>query len=196
MIQFFKNIFARRKGRFQALALPQPGPIALRAARDAEDPKVLDVREVGNNSGKWVEIYLKAVNLLRGNPWCQAFVVYRLVTAAHFLGKTVPASFPRSGSTVVVSGWFKKNGLWISRQSVVNGKAGIKPGDIAYFFFASKGRIAHTGLVVDVESNGFWSIEGNTGPGPGVEREGQGVYKKFRTWSNLGLLGGFGRFPY
>lgn len=195
MIAFFKRIFSRWFG-VKALSLPQSGPIARRAAKDAQDPNVLDVREEGNNAGKSVALYLKAVGLGTGNPWCMAFVIYRLVKAAHALGKSIPASFPRSGSTVVVSNWFKQNSLWISRAAVTSGKAGPEVGDLVFFFFASKGRIAHVGIVVDVEANGVWTVEGNTASGAGVEREGQGVYKKFRPWSSLGLWGGFGRFPY
>ncbi|MES2875810.1 MAG: hypothetical protein V4708_18950 [Bacteroidota bacterium] len=36
----------------------------------------IGVREKGNNSGKEVEEYLKYVKLVKGNPWCAAFVCW------------------------------------------------------------------------------------------------------------------------
>ena len=71
--------------------------------------------------------------------------------------------------------------------------------DIVFYFFAGKGRIAHTGIVVDANSNNdFKTVEGNTSSGlrDVVDRDGQGVYMKQRSLGALGLFGGVVRLPY
>ena len=71
--------------------------------------------------------------------------------------------------------------------------------DIVFYFFATKGRIAHTGIVVEADSNyDFKTVEGNTSSGlkDVVDRDGQGVYMKQRSISSLGLFGGVVRLPY
>ena len=75
----------------------------------------------------------------------------------------------------------------------------MQEGDIVFYFFAAKGRIAHTGIVVDANSNNdFKTVEGNTSSGlrDVVDRDGQGVYMKQRSISSLGLFGGVVRLPY
>lgn len=180
-----------------AFGLPNPGPIALRAIEDAGGKDVLSVRETGgNNAGKFVETYLKAVGLSRGEPWCQAFVMFRLIKAATELGTKIPADMPRSGYTPTVANWGKKKGWWISRAQAQTKTVSPMRGDLVYFYKASKGRIGHVGIVDSVLPNGVWTIEGNTGGGADVNADGDGVFKKFRTWDSLGLYGGFVRLPF
>lgn len=184
-----------KKGGVAAFGLPNPGPIALQAIKDAGRSDVLSVREVGgNNRGKFVETYLKIVGLGRGEPWCQAFVIFRLVKAASTLGLKLPADIPKSGYTPTVANWGKKRGWWISRAQAQTGVVLPMRGDLVYFYKANLRRIGHVGIVDSVTSKGVWTIEGNTGPDGG--RDGDGVYKKFRTWSELGLYGGFVRLPF
>lgn len=172
------------------------GPIGLQAALDAQGGDVLSVREKsGRNDGVYVEIYLKAVGLDKGNPWCQAFTIFRLIKASKKLNLSIPPSLPMSGYTPTVANWFKKNKLWIPVQVGYKNHTMIQPGDHVWFYFSSKKRVAHTGIVVKVEKTGVWVVEGNTGPDKGrtVERDGQGVFLKFRTWGSIGTKGGFGR---
>jgi len=194
-LAYIKRLAARHG--VVALGLPNPGPIAQRAIKDAGGSDVLSVREEGgNNRGKYVEAYLKAVGLSRGEPWCQAFVLFRLIKAASELGLSVPADMPKSGYTPTVSNWGKKKGWWISRAQAQTGAVSPMRGDLVYFYKAAAGRIAHVGIVDSVTSKGVWTIEGNTGPGIGVKSDGDGVYKKFRTWDSLGIKGGFVRIPF
>jgi len=181
-----------------AFGLPNPGPVAIKAVDDANTKAVLSVREEGRNAGRYVLTYLKSVFLGAGNPWCQAFVCYRLIKAAHTLGTVLPKDFPKTGSTVVMSNWGKKKGWWISRADVELKRAAPMKGDLAFFYKPSLGRIGHVGLVLEVTDQGVWTVEGNTGPsaGNGVNRDGDGVYKKFRPWNALGLKGGFVRLPF
>jgi len=198
--QFFWKLLSTNKfNDFSSLAVKTPGPISKKAAKDACAKEVLSVRETGSNAGTFVERYLSAVGLGPGNPWCMAFIVLRLIKAAHSLSLTIPNEMPRTGSTVVFSNWGKKKTWWIKRADLELGREKIQEGDIVFYFFASKGRIAHTGICVDVNSNNdFITVEGNTSSGMRdvVDRDGQGVYMKKRTLGSLGLFGGVVRLPY
>jgi hypothetical protein len=197
---FFWKILSTHKfndvGIFTAT---RPGPISRRAAQDAKAKEVLSVREDGSNRGTFVEVYLKAVGLAPGNPWCMAFIVLRLIKAAAALKIAFPKDVPKTGSTVLFSDYGKKKGFWIRRADLELGRASLQPGDIVFYFFPSKGRIAHTGIVVDLADNkNFFTVEGNTSGGinDSVDRDGQGVYMKLRTLSSLGLWGGAVRLPF
>ena len=198
--QFFWKLLSTNKfNDFSSLAVDTPGPISKKAAQDACAKEVLSVREDGANAGTFVERYLAAVGLGAGNPWCMAFVVLRLVKAAHSLSMILPQEMPRTGSTVLFSDWGKKKSWWIRRADLELGREKIQEGDIVFYFFASKGRIAHTGIVVDADSNNdFKTVEGNTSSGlrDVVDRDGQGVYMKQRSLNSLGVFGGVVRLPY
>ena len=198
--QFFWKLLSTDKfNDFSSLAVKNPGPISKKAAEDACAKEVLSVREDGSNAGTFVERYLAAVGLGPGNPWCMAFIVLRLIKAAHSLSAILPAEMPRTGSTVLFSDWGKKKSWWIRRADLELGRERIQEGDIVFYFFAGKGRIAHTGIVVDANSNNdFKTVEGNTSSGlkDVVDRDGQGVYMKQRSLSALGLFGGVVRLPY
>lgn len=184
--------------------LPLPGPIALRAATDAEAN--VGVQESGGeNRGKAVETYLRAVGLPAGNPWCAAFVRYRLEAAAAALKSALPSSLPDSGWCPSYYEWARVHGYWIPVGPIVTAisdgrQAPQMPrrGDLCCFWFAAKGRHAHIGIVTVVEARGVRTVEGNTGPdfGTEVEREGDGVFAKLRRWSALGVRGGFVRLPF
>ncbi len=194
---FWKILSTDKFNDFSAMAASRPGEISVKAARDATAKEVLSVREDGSNRGTFVEVYLKAVGLGPGNPWCMAFIVLRLIKAAHSLSKIIPNEMPRTGSTVVFSNWGKKKSFFIKRADLELGRATPMEGDIVFYFFPLKGRIAHTGIVVKGGKN-FETVEGNTSGGIRdlVDREGQGVYRKERDFKSLGLLGGIVRLPY
>lgn len=72
----------------------------------------------------------------------------------------------------------------------------IQRGDLVLFYFAAKGRVAHIGIVMRSHSSGVVTVEANTSPGPGVDRDGDGIYRRTRSWSELGSRGGFVRVPW
>ena len=196
---FWKILSTHKFNDVGIFAATRPGPISRRAAQDAKAREVLSVREDGSNRGTFVEVYLKAVGLAPGNPWCMAFIVLRLIKAAAALGSVFPREVAKTGSTVLFSDYGKKKGFWIRRADLELGRASLQPGDIVFYFFPSKGRIAHTGIVVDLADNkNFFTVEGNTSGGinDDVDRDGQGVYMKLRTLSSLGLWGGAVRLPF
>ncbi len=176
-------------------------PIAVGAAADAIAN--VGVQEVGNNAGKAVETYLASCvpPLGAGAPWCAAFVRYRMKAAATKLGVAYDNTFPRSGYTPDWANWARKNNRWISASECSDGLIGEKPvseiilpGDLALFYFQQLGRIGHIGIIISASSKGLVTVEGNTSPEPEdadeVERDGDGVYRKRRSWSELGKFGG------
>jgi hypothetical protein len=170
------------------ITLPAPGPIAIKAVKDAGSKEVLSVREVGgSNRGKFVEIYLKAVGLKKGEPWCQAFVIFRLMKAAEELNLNIPQNFPKSGYTPLLANWIKKQNLWISINDAKLKNVNLESGDLVFFYNHAKMRIAHVGMVEKVLPDGVITIEGNTS---------DGVRRLFRSWKSIGLYGGFARLPF
>lgn len=153
--------------------------------------------EVGDNRGKAVETYQASCKppIPPGSPWCAAFVRFRQKDAATELNTTYDATFPRSGYTPDWSNWGKANGKWVSVSAAKEDSTLVRVGDCALFYFSQLGRIGHIGIVVEVHDWGVWTVEGNTSPEPSdetcVERDGDGVFKKKRNWSELGQFGGF-----
>ena len=174
--------------------------IAMMAAERALDN--IGVQETGNNRGKYIRKYqlICSPPAPEGSPWCAAFMVYRYVTAASELGEDIPDSFPRSAWCPDFARWAKKEGLYIPQVSAREDTSLVREGDIALFYFKALGRIAHCGIVTEVLPLGVWTVEGNTSPEPEdvdlVERDGDGVYRKFRNWSELGKYGGFVRIDF
>jgi len=176
--------------------LPNPGAIARNAALRAEEN--VGVREVGHNGGVFVDTYLASVGLEgSGEPWCMAFVYYRLWDAAGRPADfSLPMGFPRTGSTVVAVRWAREHGLWIPVALAQSGVEPVQRGDLCFFWFAALRRIGHVGIVIAAGAEGVETVEGNTSPGAGVRREGDGVYRRRRLWHTLGWRGGFARIPF
>lgn len=179
------------------------GKIAIKAASVAEgfaDAKITE--EGGENRGVQVEKFLRGVGLGAGNPWCAAFVRYCEGKAEAFLkvagDKTVdiPDSFPVSGYVPDFENWGRKNGGWITIDQAREGLITPQPGDLALFYFAAKGRTAHIGIVTGTWEGGVLTVEGNTSGGPGVNRDGDSVFRRRRKWTELGTRGGFVRVPF
>jgi hypothetical protein len=171
-----------------------PSPISLLAAKEAL-ANVGVVESGGPNRGTYVEIYQRAAGIKPGDPWCAAYCFFRHEEAARKLELDNP--LPRSGYCPVFKNWAIKNKCWVAvATAAVRNGAGVSVGDLCLFYFRNLKRVAHIGIVVEVTTNGVFTVEGNTGPqgAVGVQREGDGVYKKFRGWSALGAEGGFVTF--
>lgn len=70
-----------------------------------------------------------------------------------------------------------------------------KVGDQIFFYNSAKTRVAHTGIVVKVDTKHVYTIEGNTNPSSGVIANGGGVYEKKYSLSNKRICG-YGRPKY
>jgi hypothetical protein len=157
--------------------------------------------EVGENRGKAVEAYLASCipPLPPGNPWCVAHVRYRLKQAATQLGLVYDESMPRTGYTPDYYNWAVENDKWVSKTRAENNPKLIRRGDLCLFYFSTLGRHAHMGMVVEYDGEKLIAIEGNTSPpntGTNVDRDGDGLYLKYRTLKSLGSKGGFVRLDF
>ena len=160
-------------------------PIQERAVQwAAHFARVEKVREVGNNGGYWVKLFLSRVGLGGGYAWCAAFVSELLFRAGWFKFKSA-----------AVLGWRD----WGERSRVIVWGAPQR-GDLAYWVRGSgKSQKRHIEIVINpegsacpkfVHESGFvpkgfvHTIGGNTGAGSsGSQEDGDGVYDRLRRVS-------------
>lgn len=122
--------------------------------------------------------------------WCDAFVdwcfykVFGIATAKALLC----GGF--DDYTVASAQMYKNKGAYHS------GTDGIQPGD--QIFFKNSTRICHTGIVVAIDANTIYTVEGNTSPQgnkPNVVENGGGVWTKEYPFG-YERIDGYGRPPY
>lgn len=167
--------------------------IAILAADDAL-ANVGVTEDEKDNHGRAIKIYLQTVDLSEGFAWCAAFLKYRFIQAANELNEELSNGFMNlSGYTPDWKNYAQTNNIWLPVEKVKNNPELVKKGYVALFYSEQKGRIYHTGIVISSSKDGFITVEGNTSPGPGIEANGDGVFKKKRTWKMLGTEGGFMR---
>jgi hypothetical protein len=132
------------------------------------------VSETGFNRGPMVNKYLASSGNSPGQPWCGAFVCWVYKT----LGLKVPAGAGGARN------WFPPARVIWKRGQLVK----IKPraGDCVGYIYGS--RIGHVGLVLTWSDDYAITVEGNTGSGHGVTREGDGVHKMRRLRSQISLV--------
>lgn len=92
----------------------------------------------------------------QGQAWCASFVSWCAYQAG-ILNTTVP----KYHYTPTGAAWYRNRGKYHKRSSGYTPKVG----DTVFFFDPSKGRIAHTGIVVRVTSSFIYTIEGNASDG-------------------------------
>lgn len=113
-----------------------------------------------------------------GLPWCGSFVNW----CAHQAGVKLPSMV----STAIGAQRLKDVGRWDSKP---------QRGDLAFFDFPHDGidRISHIGIVVQVDGNSVLTVEGNTAPSGGDQRNGGQVMLKHRQFGAGTSIVGFGR---
>ena len=146
------------------------------------------VEEQGNNSGQLIQIWQKAIDAKAvQEPWCMCFVQSQIKTIDNLFYKVF-------GITNFSKVYQSEHCFTVWQKSPQEIKSKIPvPGAIAVWK-QKDSTSGHTGIVVSVNlaQKTFKTIEGNTSPGGGIVREGQGVYEKTRTMDgqgNLELLG-------
>lgn len=101
---------------------------------------------------------------MNGVAWCAMFVSWCAMQAG-ILGTKVPKyAYCPSGVE-----WYRSKGKFYSRS----GGYTPKIGDTIFFWSTSLGRVAHTGIVVDVTSSSVTTVEGNTNDGVGMHTYGR-----------------------
>lgn len=113
-----------------------------------------------------------------GLPWCGSFVNW----CFHQAGVKLPSMV----STAMGAQKMKEVGRWDSKP---------QRGDLVFFDFPGDGidRISHIGIVVDVKENQVITIEGNTAPSGGDQRNGGMVMIKTRSFGAGSSIVGFAR---
>jgi hypothetical protein len=132
------------------------------------------VMEVGFNAGPQVERYQRSSGNHRGEPWCASFVTW----CFKMLGLRVP---PGSGSA---ASWFPASKVIYQRGG--NPRQTIKKGDCAGYRYGNG--IHHIGLIQSWSDDFVITVEGNTGGGNGVQREGDGVHRMRRLKTQIALV--------
>jgi hypothetical protein len=126
----------------------------------------------GNNDGYWVEKFLAAVGLGKGNPWCAAFVKY---------------CFDRIGIKTTITAW-SPTSTPPARRIWQEGKI-LKRlptfGDVFSIYYPKMGRIGHTGFVDEWKPDSPYVLtcEGNTNAQN--SREGNGAFSRKRLKRQL-----------
>lgn len=123
------------------------------------------MREVGYNAGPAVEKYQRFGGGKKGDAWCSWFVTWCLRQ-----GGVLTARFGRARS------WFDaRHTIWQQGRGVTP-----RPGDLTGYRWGAS-HISHVGIVESWGSGvSCLTIEGNTGGGKALLREGQGVYRNWR----------------
>lgn len=134
--------------------------------------KYIGVKEFGgDNKGKQVEEFQKAVDgKAQGEAWCMAFVQFCIKAVEKEGQGLIPSEIFRSEHCMTV--WNKTPKELRLKEPQV--------GCLVIWQFAN-GASGHVGIVTEVTSTGINTIEGNTGNGAGIVREGDGVYARKRT---------------
>jgi len=133
--------------------------------------KYIGVREVGGpNKGADVERFQKAVDgKAQGESWCMAFSQFCIKEVEDKLAVKSPVYKSEHCLTV-----------WNQTSSLMR----LKDPEPGCLIIWRHGKTAsgHVGVVELVNGDGtVGTIEGNTGPGAGVVREGDGVYRRTRA---------------
>lgn len=124
--------------------------------------------EGGNNKGKIVELFQATVGKPCAQAWCMDFVQSAIAYVEAKLGMLCP--LPATEGTLFMADWARQNGKL--HQYMLS--------DSLVIWKHLHGEGGHVGYVLKAGDT-LDTIEGNTGPGPGVEREGDGVYEKTRN---------------
>ena len=141
------------------------GALAAVAAKD------IGLHEIGDsNKGPDIQKFFDASGVPPGSYWCAAACSYWV--QQWIKGNNIPnVKPPREGSCFQWQNWAKQNKIPVSMSP--------SPGDVVVF------KASHIGVVESVNGSSFGNISGNTSAGPGVERNGGGVYRKNSNISSV-----------
>lgn len=151
----------------------------------AEVQRWVGVAEQGNNSGQLIEMFQKSVDgVAQHESYCMAFVQYCLqqvdaqCEALAGLCSNDKHMLFRSEHCLTV--WAKSPKECRIDKPVIGSVVIWQHGNTAN---------GHTGIVTGIKDDEFFTtIEANTGPSAGVERNGDGVYEKTRSVKGSGEM--------
>lgn len=127
----------------------------------------------GDNSGPLVEMFQKAVDgKAQKESWCMSFVQHVIKSVSE------PYSYLHPTEHCMTA--------WNKTPAGCRIKSPVPGCIVIWQYYDKLGKptaAGHCGIVTKVHSDGFESIEGNTGAGQEVVREGDGVYRKRRFFA-------------
>jgi len=133
----------------------------------------------GDNRGQIVEMFQKAVDgKAQGEPWCLAFAQFCISIADQCFDAIQAAS----GSQSPLKKTEHVLTLWKSAPILMQCEP--KPGCLMLWNHWKDGvptSLGHVGIVIAVNGDEIITVEGNTSGGPGVTREGDGVFRRVRS---------------
>jgi GH24 family phage-related lysozyme (muramidase) len=134
------------------------------------------VREQGRNRGREVEMFQRTIGGADGEAWCMSFAQY-CIQQAGIATKVDPKVFQSEHCLTV---WNKSP----QSQRISRPEAGS-----LVIWRHGNSNSGHVGIVEKVHADGtFTTIEGNTGSGSGINREGDGVYRRKRDMNGAGSM--------
>lgn len=146
------------------------------------------VQEVGgNNRGQLVEIIQRASGLTPGDPWCLAFIQYCLAhvdRVCRLIGSD--PSFRKTPAGAHCQTFFNQSPMEIRSKVPVVGSVVV--------WRIRNSTSGHAGIVTSVgqDKQTFRTVEANTSPSPGVNRDGDGIFRKshsLKPFANYELMG-------
>lgn len=152
----------------------------------AEAQRWVGICEQGNNAGQLIELFQKTVDgKAQQESWCMSFVQFCLknVDAQYgaVIGECTKDRHLLERSEHCLTVWNKSPVACRSDKPVIGAVVIWKHGD---------GPSGHTGIVTGLKMDPefFTTVEGNTGPGAGVVREGDGIFEKTRSVKGSGEM--------
>lgn len=167
------------------LACPVVSAESLPAAAVRISAGYLQVRERTNhNDAPEIDRFLAYMGLPKRLSWCAAYVVYCYGQAA--VERRLPNPLPKYGRVAMLWQYAQANELryrTIDPEDVMAGSVRPQPGDVVIWLYGTgPNPNGHTGLVrYPIARQTVATREGNTGPGRGIVREGNGVYDRERN---------------
>lgn len=155
-----------------------PNQLMLAVARSC-----IGVKESSDNSGDMIDLFQSTISSPLKQSWCLDFV--QSCIAYVELAKGVQS--PLAATELCM-------GLWA--QSIENRVTDPEPGDIVIWQLGNTEH-GHTGLVDHIDATHLYTIEGNTSDSLNIDRNGDGVYEKYRlkggsvTFRQMGFLRAF-----
>jgi len=132
----------------------------------------IGVREVAPNRGPEIDQWNRFVGAPLGSPYCAAFVSYCLARG----GARRPVVRSAVALRFRIEGW--------SRPATMVRPEQVAPGWILVWRRGATWQ-GHVGFAERAGRQGVWTVEANTTPGrstPQREREGDGVFRRWRDW--------------
>ncbi len=143
------------------------------------------VERGGDNKGQAVEAFQRAVDgKAVGEAWCMSFSQY-CVKQVDLLVDELLEEQLKTKSLIHKS----EHCLSTWNKSPAHCRIAVPTVGSLMIWQKESTSFGHTGIVVNIDTRGMiWTIEGNTGPGEGVRRDGDGVYLKKRSQDGMGKM--------